>query len=326
MAHRREVAGPALAKYGAKYLARDTAANAYEDRDPDVLVVGGGQAGLSIAARLGQLNVDTLIVDRWPRIGDNWRKRYHALTLHNQVHTNHLPYIPFPPNWPTYLPKDKLAAWFEIYAECMEINCWTGTDFVSGRYDEAAGHWTAVLRRADGSERTLHPRHIVMATGLSGLPSRPKIPALENFHGTVLHSTEFTEGRDWAGKHALILGTGTSAHDIAQDLVSNGAQATLMQRSSTMVVNVEPSAQLPYALYDEGLPLEDCDLIVTSMPLARSALITGFTSSAISTKSPVIAALPPPVGWKLMAIAEPIASGTNMPWSFGVSDRGTLTA
>ena len=252
---------------GPNWLDKRKASAAYEDRDPAVLVVGGGQAGLSIAARLMQLNVDTLVVDRWPRVGDNWRKRYHALTLHNQVHTNHLPYMHFPPNWPTYLPKDKLANWFESYAESMELNYWGGTELVSGRYDEAAGRWTAVLRKADGSERTMHPRHVVMATGLSGIPSRPKIPTLENFRGTVLHSTEFAEGHDWAGKRALIVGTGTSAHDIAQDLVSNGAQATLVQRSSTMVVNVEPSAQLPYALYDEGLPLEDCDLIVTSMPL-----------------------------------------------------------
>src|SRR5262245_56838345 len=85
----------------------------YEDREPAVLVVGGGQAGLTTAARLGQLEIDTLIVDRWPRVGDNWRRRYHALTLHNQVHVNHLPYMPFPPNWPVYIPKDKLANWFE---------------------------------------------------------------------------------------------------------------------------------------------------------------------------------------------------------------------
>src|SRR6185369_8538383 len=75
--------------------------NAYSDRDPTVLVIGGGQSGLSIAARLKQLNIDTLIVDREQRIGDNWRKRYHALTLHNQVQVNHLPYLHFPPNWPT---------------------------------------------------------------------------------------------------------------------------------------------------------------------------------------------------------------------------------
>ena len=66
------------------------------------------------------------IVDRGERVGDNWRKRYHALTLHNQVYVNHLPYMPFPPNWPVYIPKDKLANWFESYAEAMELNYWTG--------------------------------------------------------------------------------------------------------------------------------------------------------------------------------------------------------
>ena len=118
---------------------------------PHVLVVGGGQAGLAIAARLKQLQIDTLIVDREPRIGDNWRKRYHALTLHNQVQVNHLPYMPFPPNWPVYIPKDKLANWFEAYVDAMELNYWTGTEFESGTYDEAQGRWSVVLRRADGS-------------------------------------------------------------------------------------------------------------------------------------------------------------------------------
>jgi putative flavoprotein involved in K+ transport len=277
---------------GPNWLDKRKASAAYEDRDPAVLVVGGGQAGLSIAARLVQLDVDTLIVDRWPRVGDNWRKRYHALTLHNQVHTNHLPYMHFPPNWPTYLPKDKLANWFESYAEAMELNTWGGTELVSARYDDKAGRWSVVLRREDGTERTIHPRHVVMATGLSGIPSRPKIPTLEDFRGTVMHSTEFAEGHDWAGKRALIIGTGTSAHDIAQDLVSNGAQATLVQRSSTMVVNVEPSAQLPYALYDEGLPLEDCDLIVTSMPLKllRKSHIA-ITEQAKTIDQPLLDAL-----------------------------------
>ena len=114
---------------GPNWLDLRKAAQAYADRDPDVLVVGGGQAGLSIAARLTQLQVDTLIVDREARVGDNWRNRYHALTLHNQVQVNHLPYMPFPPNWPTYIPKDKLANWFETYVESMELNYWTGTEF-----------------------------------------------------------------------------------------------------------------------------------------------------------------------------------------------------
>ena len=121
---------------GPNWLDLRNASAGYADRDPTVLVIGGGQSGLSIAARLKQLNVDTLIVDREKRIGDNWRKRYHALTLHNQVQVNHLPYMHFPPNWPTYIPKDKLANWFESYVESMELNFWTETEFEGGHYDE----------------------------------------------------------------------------------------------------------------------------------------------------------------------------------------------
>src|ERR1700741_2472724 len=132
---------------GPNWLDLRNASRDYADRDPAVLVVGGGQAGLAIAARLKQLKVDTLIVDRETRIGDNWRKRYHALTLHNQVQVNHLPYMPFPPNWPVYIPKDKLANWFEAYVESMELNFWTGTALERGAYDEAEGRWSVLLRQ-----------------------------------------------------------------------------------------------------------------------------------------------------------------------------------
>jgi len=253
---------------GPNWLDLRKAAAEYADRDPSVLVVGGGQAGLSIAARLTQLDVDTLIADREARIGDNWRKRYHALVLHNQVHVNHLPYMPFPPNWPTYIPKDKLAAWFEAYVESMELNYWTATEFEGGSYDEKAKRWSVLLRRADGTGREMHPRHIVMATGASGIPSIPDIPSLRDFHGEVLHSSRYDDGEAWKGKNVLVIGSGNSGHDIAQDLHSAGAKVTLVQRGSTMIVNVEPSAQLQYALYDEGPSLEDCDLITMSMPLS----------------------------------------------------------
>jgi cation diffusion facilitator CzcD-associated flavoprotein CzcO len=244
------------------------AAATYADRDPTVLVVGGGHAGLSAAARLGQLGLDTLIVDRWPRIGDNWRQRYHALTLHNQVQVNHLPYMPFPPTWPTYIPKDKLAGWFEQYVESLELNYWPATEFEGGEYDARADHWRVTLGGADGARRELKPRHVVMATGVSGIPHIPDIPSLGEFRGTVLHSSRYDDGAAWAGKRALVIGTGNSGHDIAQDLQASGALVTLVQRSPTLIVNVEPSAQLPYALYDEGPPLEDCDLLTAATPLA----------------------------------------------------------
>lgn len=250
---------------GPNWLDLRNASRHYADRDPAVLVVGGGQAGLAIAARLKQLQVDTLIVDRESRIGDNWRKRYHALTLHNQVQVNHLPYMPFPPSWPVYIPKDKLANWFEAYVDAMELNFWTGTEFEGGAYDEAKGRWAVTLRRDDGSKRTMHPRHVVMATGVSGIANMPDIPTLSSFKGTLLHSSRYEDGETWAGKRAIVIGTGNSGHDIAQDLYSSGADVTLVQRAATLVTNIEPSAQLAYATYNEGT-LEDNDLIATSVP------------------------------------------------------------
>ena len=252
---------------GPNWLELRRSAAAYVERDPVVLVVGGGQAGLSIAARLAQLQVDTLIVDREQRIGDNWRNRYHALTLHNQVQVNHLPYMPFPPNWPTYVPKDKLAGWFEAYVESMELSYWTATEFAGGAYDEGDERWSVVLHRAHGTKREMRPRHIVMATGASGIPNLPDIPTLRNFAGRILHSSQYGDGEQWRGRNVLVIGTGNSGHDIAQDLYSSGAKVTLVQRSPTLIVNIEPSAQLPYALYDEGPPLEDCDLVTASIPL-----------------------------------------------------------
>jgi cation diffusion facilitator CzcD-associated flavoprotein CzcO len=239
-------------------------ARAFDDRDPAVLVVGGAQAGLSIAARLNQLGIDTLVVEKWPRIGDSWRKRYHSLALHNSTHVNHLPYMEFPPTFPTYIPKDMLGNWFEFYADVMEINCWTDTEFVGGAWDEAAKCWTARLRKPDGTEHTMRPRHLVFANGVSSYPFIPELPGIDAFEGEVVHSEGFTSGAPWKGKKALVLGTGSSANDIALDLYSQGVDTTLIQRGSTTVVSIDPSARLNEAIWDEGPPLEDCDLVVAS--------------------------------------------------------------
>ncbi len=252
---------------GPNWLDERIAAQQYDDHDPAVLVVGGGQAGLSIAARLTQLGIDTLIVDKNSRIGDNWRNRYHALTLHNQLHVNHLPYLPFPPTWPTYIPKDMLALWFESYAAIMELNFWTDTEVTAGTYDEARKLWDITVTLKDGSARHLAPRHVVLATGVSGIANLPEIPTLEAFAGPILHSSRYHDGDDWAGKNALVIGCGNSGHDISQDLYSSGANVTMVQRSPSLVVNIEPSAQFPYRLYEEDRTTDECDFITTSMPL-----------------------------------------------------------
>jgi len=243
---------------------------AYADREPTVLIVGGGQAGLSVAASLVLLGVDTLLIDKYPRIGDSWRKRYHSLALHNITDLNNLPHLPFPPHWPSYLPKDMLGNWLEVYAQTMEINNWTNTELGSATYDESEARWTAVLRNNDGTERTVRPRHLIFANGLVGKPRIPDLPGLKDFKGEVMHTSAFSSGAAWNGKKALVLGTGTSAHDVAQDLHSNGADTTIIQRGSTTVVSIDPSLHLTYALYD-GITIDDGDLLssINTLPVSK---------------------------------------------------------
>ncbi|MFM0222991.1 NAD(P)-binding domain-containing protein [Paraburkholderia dipogonis] len=249
---------------GENWADRRAKEQAFDDREPAVLIIGAGQAGLSVAARLRRMGVDALVVDKLAKVGDVWRERYHSLALHNQVALNHMAYMPFPPTWPKYLPKDMLGNWMETYAWAMEINVWTGTTFVEGRYDEAAGHWNAQIRRADGSARVLHPRHVVFANGVVGAPKKAKAPGLEDFKGEVLHTHGYTEGSRWRGKNALVLGAGTSGHDIAQDLCESGANVKLIQRGSITVASVDAAGINHGLYYNEGLPLEDCDLIAAS--------------------------------------------------------------
>jgi cation diffusion facilitator CzcD-associated flavoprotein CzcO len=235
----------------------------YDDREPAVLVVGGGQAGLSIAATLGRIGVDTLVIDRHERVGDCWRKRYHSLALHNSTEVNHLPYMPFPPSWPIYLPKDMVADWFELYASAMEINFWTSTELARAAYDDSEGRWQAVVRHADGTERTVRPRHLIFASGLVGFPHVPDLPGLKDFQGEVMHTDDFTNGANWRGKKAIVIGTGTSGHDVAQDLYANGCETTIVQRGPCTVVSIDPAAKLVYGIYT-GIAVEDGDLLAST--------------------------------------------------------------
>ncbi|KAI4211277.1 MAG: hypothetical protein LQ351_005961 [Letrouitia transgressa] len=223
------------------------------DLEPTVLIVGSGQGGLALGARLKQLGVSTLIVDRNSRIGDNWRNRYHQLVLHDTIFT----------------PKDKLADWFEFYSKALELNVWTKTDLTTAQWDAVQQIWTISLEREKDGEkefRTLHPRHVVQATGHSGEPYLPpNIKGLDDFKGDLLiHSSEFTgPNPNGKGKKAVVIGSCNSAHDICQDYYEHGYDVTMVQRSSTLVVTSQSvvNVQLGSLYSDDGPPVEDADLI-----------------------------------------------------------------
>lgn len=251
------------------WLDRRRAARQFKHKDPDVIVIGGGQSGLMMAARLGQLDVDTLVIEKTEHIGDVWRNRYHSLLLHNEICMNHFAYLPFPDTWPVFIPKDKLADWMAFYAEAMELNVWTKTTFLDGQYDSSDRRWTVRLRTADGGVRKMRPRHIILAAGVSGLPNIPHFEGANEFAGPILHSSNPTDELDVKGKSVLVVGAGTSGHDLAQNLHFRGANVTVLQRSSITVVSLYPSSVRPYELYrqNDGVrPIEDTDFIASSVP------------------------------------------------------------
>ncbi|AYJ51261.1 flavin-containing monooxygenase [Rhodococcus sp. P1Y] len=256
----------------------------FNDSEPQVLVIGAGHGGLGLAARLGQVDVSTLVIDRGERIGDNWRNRYRSLVLHDPVWYDHLPYLPFPPTWPIYTPKDKIGDWLEFYASTLELNVWTGSELVSSNYDDDDAVWTVTIRRADGSERTVHPRHLVLATGASGTePNMPTVPDAEKFTGTFCHSSGFTGGTDLRGKKATVVGSCNSGHDIAQELHEQGADVTMIQRSPSYVVSVDASAIAMVGMYDEtGPPTDTADLLGASFPFKAVPHIHQATTSAMA--------------------------------------------
>lgn len=233
----------------------------YREGEPEVVVVGAGQAGLVTAAHLRRLGVDVLNIDRYDSVGDSWNRRYDSLALHNPIEMNGFPFLEFPPHYPEYLAKDAVGEWLDIYARYMDLNVWTQTEFVGGHYDESDDRWTVTVRRGDGEERTLRPRHVVMATGgIGGAPSVPDLPGLSSFAGRVMHSSQYTRHADYGAKKAIVIGVATSAHDIARDLYDGGVEVTMFQRGEVVVNNVA-TANLAYAGYlDPNIPTALVDL------------------------------------------------------------------
>lgn len=240
-------------------------------QQPEVVIVGGGQGGIALGARLRQLGVPTIIIEKNERAGDSWRNRYKSLCLHDPVWYDHLPYLPFPANWPIFAPKDKLGDWLEMYTRVMELNYWTSSTAQSASHDEATGLWTVVVDR-DGEQVTLNPRNLVLATGMSGKANIPRFKGAERFQGDQHHSSQHPGPDAFQGKKVVVIGSNNSAHDICAALWENDVDVTMVQRSSTHIVRSDSLMEIGLgALYSEeavanGMTTQKADMIFASIP------------------------------------------------------------
>lgn len=241
------------------------------ERQPYCVIIGGGQGGIGLGARLRRLGVPTIIVEKNPRPGDSWRNRYKSLCLHDPVWYDHMPYLPYPDHWPVFAPKDKIGDWLEMYTKVMELNYWSSTVCKKAEYDEASGEWTVEVER-DGKTVELKPKQLVLATGMSAVPNIPDIPGMDSFKGDIHHSSKHPGGDKYAGKKAVVIGSNNSAHDICADLWEHGADVTMVQRSSTHIARSETLMDLALGgLYSEqavanGITTHKADMIFASLP------------------------------------------------------------
>ncbi len=242
---------------------------------PEVVIIGGGQGGIALGARLRRLGVSAIIVEKNDKPGDSWRKRYKSLCLHDPVWYDHLPYLPFPDHWPVFAPKDKIGDWLEMYTKVMELNYWNSTTCKSARFDEAKGEWTVeVVRRVDDELKpvTLRPKQLVLATGMSAVPNIPRFPGADSFQGEQHHSSQHPGPDAYKGKKVVVIGSNNSAHDICAALWEKGADVTMIQRTSTHIARSDSLMELALGgLYSEqavanGIDHHKADLIFASVP------------------------------------------------------------
>jgi putative flavoprotein involved in K+ transport len=251
---------------------------------PDVVIVGGGQSGIALGARLRHMGVRALVLERRDRPGDSWRCRYKTLHLHDPVWFDHLPILPFPNTWPVFMPKDQLGDWLEAYVQLMEVPYWSRSEVMSASFDETTGAWTVLVTCQEeengGKEvRSLNPKHLVFATGASGFPNDPAFPGRESFRGEQHHSSAHPGADRYAGKNCVVVGSNNSSFDISAGLWEAGAATvTMVQRSSTCVIRSEDLVDQGLgALYSEeaiaerGVTTELADLIFASVPYSLMA-------------------------------------------------------
>ena len=183
----------------------------------DVIVVGGGAAGLSAAAALVRKGIQPLVVDQDDRVGGTWSRRYERLHLHTVRRFSGLAHRPIPRAYPRYVPKELYAEYLQEYARAFELRIELNRRVRAVRpVDEG---WEI---ESDESERW-RGRVVVIATGRYNEPVVPRWPGMEEYTGRIVHSRDYDSGREFAGQAVLVVGIGNSGAEIAADLVEQDA-------------------------------------------------------------------------------------------------------
>jgi len=261
------------------------------------LIIGAGPAGLAVAGRLRQLGIPFELLEKSDHIADAWHQHYDRLCLHTIKDLSHLPGLPFPENYPQYVPRKLLLDYYEAYIQHYQIHPILGQEVVHLRRKQ--GNWLVRTPKQD-----FRAANVVIATGTNRVPFLPHWPGQEAFGGQLLHSSAYKNATPYVGKKVLVVGMGNSGAEIALDLSENGVEIHLSIRGP---VNIVPRDFL-------GNPTQKTGLLVAKLPnwlgdqigvLLRRLTIGNLSRYGITTPT-----LPPSKQLRLLGKTPVIDIGT----------------
>lgn len=187
--------------------------SAAPERPPlDVLVVGGGQAGLAMGHHLAERGLRFSILDAGPQVGHVWRSRWDSLRLFTSGRYDSLPGLPFPADADTYPGKDEVADYLQAYVDEFELPL---------RRQTTA---TSLTRTDDGSylvkagTDAIETGQVVIATGPFQVPFVPPVSAQLPPEVHQLHSADYRRPAQLPPGRVLVVGAANSGCQIAEEL------------------------------------------------------------------------------------------------------------
>ncbi|MGH2754094.1 MAG: flavin-containing monooxygenase [Actinomycetota bacterium] len=182
-------------------------------RDPirDVVVVGGGQAGLAMGYHLRRAGLDFKILDGAERVGESWRRRWDSLVLFTSARYSALPGMPFPAPSAAYPTKDQVADYLEDYATGSSLPIVPNSLVTSLARDDGL----FVVRTGTGEYRA---HQVVVATGPFQEPVIPPVASGLAPEVFQIHSSRYPRPNQIPGSRVLMVGGGNSGFQIAAEL------------------------------------------------------------------------------------------------------------